>query len=84
MQMESNTFILLRKQERANQAIARKIIVKTGKSQGDLIEILEGLKDGNSIIKKEQEASKMGKSVYNKTITAMSTNKKVKNLNFHH
>jgi hypothetical protein len=34
--------------------------------------------------KKEQEASKMGKSVYNKTITAMSTNKKVKNLNFHH
>jgi hypothetical protein len=34
---------------KANQAIARKIIVKTGKSQGGLIEILEGLKDGNSI-----------------------------------
>jgi hypothetical protein len=39
----SNTFILLRNR-RANQAIARKIIVKTGKSQGGLIEILEGLR----------------------------------------
>jgi RND family efflux transporter MFP subunit len=48
---------------KANQAIARKIIVKTGKSQGDLIEILEGLKDGNSIIKEGARSIKDGQKV---------------------
>jgi membrane fusion protein (multidrug efflux system) len=48
---------------KANQAIARKIIVKTGKSQGGLIEILEGLKDGNSIIKEGARSIKDGQKV---------------------
>ncbi|MFT7334607.1 MAG: membrane fusion protein (multidrug efflux system) [Porticoccaceae bacterium] len=46
-----------------NQAIARKIIVTTGKSQGDFIEILEGLKDGNSIIKEGARSIKDGQKV---------------------
>jgi membrane fusion protein (multidrug efflux system) len=51
------------KTRKANQAIARKIIVKTGKSQGDFIEILEGLKDGNSIIKEGARSIKDGQKV---------------------
>jgi membrane fusion protein (multidrug efflux system) len=48
---------------KANQAIAKKIIVKTGKSQGGSIEILEGLKDGNSIIKEGARSIKDGQKV---------------------
>ncbi|UQD55766.1 efflux RND transporter periplasmic adaptor subunit [Flavobacterium sp. K5-23] len=46
-----------------NQAIAKKVIVKTGKSQGDLIEILEGLNDGDSIIKEGARSIKDGQKV---------------------
>lgn len=46
-----------------SQAIAKKVIVKTGKSQGDLIEILEGLNDGDSIIKEGARSIKDGQQV---------------------
>lgn len=46
-----------------SQAIAKKVIVKTGKSQGDLIEILEGLNDGDSIIKEGARSIKDGQKV---------------------
>jgi membrane fusion protein (multidrug efflux system) len=46
-----------------NQATAKKVIVKTGKSQGDFIEILEGLNDGDSIIKEGARSIKDGQKV---------------------
>lgn len=46
-----------------SQAIAKKVIVKTGKSQGDLIAILEGLNDGDSIIKEGARSIKDGQKV---------------------
>lgn len=46
-----------------NYAIAKKVIVKTGKSQGDLIEILQGLSDGDSVIKEGARSVKDGQKV---------------------
>ena len=37
--------------DNGNTAIAHQTIIKTGKTQGDLIEILEGIKTGDAIIK---------------------------------
>lgn len=42
---------------------AKKVIVKTGKSQGDLIEILEGINDGDLIIKEGARSVKDGQVV---------------------
>ncbi len=42
---------------------AKKVIVKTGKSQGDLIEILEGISDGDLIIKEGARSVKDGQVV---------------------
>ncbi len=46
-----------------NQTKAKKVIVKTGKSQGDLVEILEGISDGDLIIKEGARSVKDGQVV---------------------
>lgn len=46
-----------------NKMKAKKVIVKTGKSQGDFIEILEGINDGDQIIKEGARSIKDGQIV---------------------
>lgn len=43
--------------------MAKRVIVKTGKSQGDSIEVLEGLKDGDLIIEDGARSVKEGQTV---------------------
>jgi membrane fusion protein, multidrug efflux system len=45
------------------KATAKKVIVKTGQSQGDYIEIIDGLKDGDMIIKEGARSVKDGQKV---------------------
>lgn len=46
-----------------NLATAKKVIVKTGKSQGNFVEILEGIKDGDQIVKEGARSVKDGQKV---------------------
>ena len=45
------------------EAMAKKVIIKTGRSQGDLIEVLEGIKSGDAIIKEGARRVKDGQAV---------------------
>ena len=46
-----------------NMATAKKVIIQTGKTQGDLVEITEGLQDGNDIIEEGARSVKDGQKV---------------------
>ena len=46
-----------------NEAIAQKIIIKTGKTQGDLIEVLENLPVGTEIIEEGARSVNNGQTV---------------------
>ncbi|WP_370225994.1 efflux RND transporter periplasmic adaptor subunit [Mesoflavibacter sp.] len=45
------------------EGIATKVIIKTGKTQGDVIEVLEGIKNGTEIIKEGARSVKDGQTV---------------------
>ncbi len=47
----------------SEEAIAKKVFVKTGESQGDLVEILEGIRKGNVIIKEGARNVKDGQRI---------------------
>ncbi len=46
-----------------NEALAKRIILKTGKSQGDFVEVLEGLNPGDKIIKEGARSVKDGQQI---------------------
>ena len=46
-----------------NEAIAKKIIIKTGKTQGDFVEILEGLASNDVIVNEGARNVKDGQDV---------------------
>ena len=46
-----------------NVAEAKRMTIKTGKTQGDFIEILEGISDGNSVIEEGARSVKNGQKV---------------------
>ena len=46
-----------------NEAIAKKIIIKTGKTQGDFVEILEGLVSNDVIVNEGARNVKDGQDV---------------------
>tara|TARA_B110000977_G_scaffold128195_1_gene163677 strand:- start:279 stop:1445 length:1167 start_codon:yes stop_codon:yes gene_type:complete len=46
-----------------NKAQAQKVIIKTGETQGDVIEVLEGLNDGDQIINEGARSVEDGQSV---------------------
>ncbi|WP_366186209.1 efflux RND transporter periplasmic adaptor subunit [Flavobacterium ovatum] len=54
---------IVEKSGEKNQTRAKKVIIKTGKSQGDYIEILEGISDGDLIIKEGARSVKDGQVV---------------------
>ncbi|WP_336128116.1 efflux RND transporter periplasmic adaptor subunit [Mesoflavibacter sp. CH_XMU1422-2] len=45
------------------EGVAKKVIIKTGKTQGDVIEVLEGIKNGTEIIKEGARSVKDGQTV---------------------
>lgn len=46
-----------------DHAVAKRVIIETGKSQGDKIEVLKGLKDGDMIIQEGARSVKEGQTV---------------------
>ncbi|MAP55639.1 efflux RND transporter periplasmic adaptor subunit [Altibacter sp.] len=52
----------------SNEAVAKRVIVETGKTQGDYVEVLKGLKDGDTIIKEGARSVKDGQLVELKSI----------------
>ncbi|MEO6348460.1 MAG: efflux RND transporter periplasmic adaptor subunit [Aquaticitalea sp.] len=47
----------------AGEGVAKKVIIKTGKTQGDVIEILEGIDDGSELINEGARSVKDGQPV---------------------
>ena len=60
---EGEQYIYVLKNKENNKAQAQRVIIKTGKIQGDVIEVLEGLKDGDEIIKEGARSVKDGQNV---------------------
>ncbi len=54
------------------EGVAIKVIIKTGKTQGDVIEVLEGIEDGAEIIQEGARSVRDGQTV--KVLTIESTN----------
>ncbi len=50
-------------ENKSKEAIAKKIIIETGKTQGDVIEVLKGLNDGDQIINEGARNVKDGQTV---------------------
>jgi RND family efflux transporter MFP subunit len=60
---EGEQYIFILDSIEGQKAVAKQTIVKTGKTQGDVIEVLEGLKDGDAIIKEGARSVKNGQTV---------------------
>jgi len=59
---EQYIYIIKDKNEN-DEAIAQRVIIKTGKTQGDVIEVLEGVADGSEIIQEGARSVKDGQTV---------------------
>ncbi|MAY52752.1 MAG: efflux transporter periplasmic adaptor subunit [Flavobacteriaceae bacterium] len=60
---EGEQYIYVLENQEGEKAIAKRVIIKTGQSQGDVIEVLEGLKAGDSIIQEGARSVKDGQTV---------------------
>ncbi|WP_405247539.1 MULTISPECIES: efflux RND transporter periplasmic adaptor subunit [unclassified Cellulophaga] len=61
---DGEQYVYLVSDKKANEeGIAKKIIIKTGKTQGDVIEVLEGLENGAEIIKEGARSVEDGQTV---------------------
>ena len=56
-------YIYILKDKNDDKAIAKRIIIETGKTQGDVIEVLKGLEDNAEIIKEGARSVKDGQKV---------------------
>ncbi len=60
---EGEQYIYILTDKQGEKATAKQLIIKTGKTQGDVIEVIEGLKDGDEIINEGARSVKEGQSV---------------------
>ncbi len=60
---EGEQYIYVLKDKENDKALAQRVIIKTGKTQGDVIEVLEGLNDGDEIINEGARSVEDGQSV---------------------
>lgn len=61
---EGEQYVYVVKDKNENgEGVATRVIIKTGKTQGDVIEILEGIEDGAEIIKEGARSVKDGQTV---------------------
>ncbi|MCX7548443.1 efflux RND transporter periplasmic adaptor subunit [Xanthomarina sp. F1114] len=77
-QGEQYIYTITNKNEKAEGEVKR-VIIKTGKTQGDVIEVLEGVEDGSEIVKEGARSVKDGQTV--KIIELPNDNKKEINQN---
>lgn len=54
---------VIRNKENSDETVAEKVIIKTGKTQGDVIEVLTGLTNGDEIIKEGARSVNDGQNV---------------------
>ncbi|MCK0132436.1 efflux RND transporter periplasmic adaptor subunit [Flavobacteriaceae bacterium F08102] len=59
---EQYIYVVSQKNEK-NEGIAERVIIQTGQTQGDVIEVLSGIKDGTEIIKEGARSVKHGQTV---------------------
>lgn len=60
---EGEQYIYILQNKNANKAVAKRVIIKTGKTQGDVIEVLEGLTNGDEVIMEGARSVKDGQDV---------------------
>ena len=60
---EGEQYVYIANDIKEKNAIAKRIIVETGKTQGDFIEITNGLKDGDAVIKEGARSVKDGQEI---------------------
>ncbi len=60
---EGDQYIYILNQKEGQKAIAKQTIIKTGKTQGDKIEVLEGLTNGDEVIEEGARSVKDGQTV---------------------
>lgn len=60
---QGEQYIYTLKDVEGTQAVANRVIIETGKKQGDVIEVLEGLQSGDQIIQEGARSVKDGQSV---------------------
>ncbi|WP_347373811.1 efflux RND transporter periplasmic adaptor subunit [Aequorivita sp. Q41] len=60
---EGEQYIYVLQEKEGEKAVAKQVIIKTGKNQGDVIEVTEGLKDGDEIINEGARSVKDGQTV---------------------
>lgn len=60
---EGQQFIYVVKDRNEKLGVSQRVIIKTGKTQGDVIEVLEGVEDGTEIIQEGARSVKDGQTV---------------------
>ena len=60
---EGDQYIFVLDSINGQKAVAKQTIIKTGKTQGDVIEVLEGVEDGDEIIEEGARSVKDGQTV---------------------
>ncbi|SDS46228.1 efflux RND transporter periplasmic adaptor subunit [Gramella sp. MAR_2010_147] len=60
---EGQQYLYVLTETKGDTAVAKRVIIETGKSQGDKIEILKGLKNGDMIIQEGARSVKEGQTV---------------------
>ena len=60
---EGQQFIYVVKDRNEKLGISKRVIIKTGKTQGDVIEVLEGIENGSEIIQEGARSVKEGQTV---------------------
>ena len=60
---EGEQYIYILENKEGEKAVAKRVIIETGVSQGDVIEVLSGIKDGDQIIEEGARSVKDGQTV---------------------
>ena len=60
---EGEQYVYILKDKQADQAVANRVIIKTGKTQGDVVEVLSGIEQNTEIIKEGARSVKDGQTV---------------------
>lgn len=60
---EGEQYVYILKDKNGDQAVANRVIIKTGKTQGDVVEVLSGVEQNTEIIKEGARSVKDGQTV---------------------
>jgi multidrug efflux pump subunit AcrA (membrane-fusion protein) len=60
---DGEQYIYILESKESNKAIAKRVIIETGKTQGDVIEVLSGISSGDEIVEEGARSVKDGQTV---------------------